>query len=706
MLKFCEAFLRHRKAVVALFAVAAVACALCIPAVKVNYSMTDYLPADAPSIQALDDMEQSFDGGIPNARLFAEGIDQATAEQLSRDLAAVDGVDEVMWLGSVADTKKPLAVQDEDVTASWATDDGYLFQLVIDEAKGVTATEEARAAAQDTGASQVSLSGDAVNTASAQSSTSVEIAYIMVLAVLIIIVILSLTSHSWFEPVIFLTVIGVAIVMNMGTNLLIGEISFISQICGAILQLAVSMDYAIVLLHTFRRCQREYADPYVAMAHAMKRGFSVVLSSAAVTFFGFLSLTVMQFGIGVNMGIVLAKGILFSFLTVMFLMPCLTLLCLRWIDRFEHRFLMPSFDGFARVCQRIMVPMAVVVIVVAVPAYLAESRTDFRYGTSGFAPPGSQTAVEQERIEEAFGASATWVVMVPEGDTSREQALADDLEALDHVTGVTSYVTEAGRALPVEVAPASTVEQVVAGGWSRLVVSLDVEGEGDEAFALVEQVRATAEAQYGDAYRLAGAEVSVYDLRDTVQQDAGRVKLFSMLSIGLVLALMFRSLSIPFVVLIAIEVAIWINLAVPYFLGDSLNYIGYLVIDAVQLGAAVDYAIIYTREYFDRRSEYTPREAARSAVKHAALTILTSSSILVFAGLAVWQIASNGVISELGALIARGAFVSMLMMFVFLPWLFKTFDGVIRRTSLGLHVYEGEPKGASALEGEGAHGEA
>ena len=165
----------------------------------------------------------------------------------------------------------------------------------------MTATEEARAAAQDTGASQVSLSGDAVNTASAQSSTSVEIAYIMVLAVLIIIVILSLTSHSWFEPVIFLTVIGVAIVMNMGTNLLIGEISFISQICGAILQLAVSMDYAIVLLHTFRRCQREYADPYVAMAHAMKRGFSVVLSSAAVTFFGFLSLTVMQFGIGVNM---------------------------------------------------------------------------------------------------------------------------------------------------------------------------------------------------------------------------------------------------------------------------------------------------------------------------------------------------------------------------------------------------------------------
>lgn len=692
MLKFCEAFLRHRKLVAIMFALAAVACALCIPSVKVNYSMTDYLPADAPSVQALDEMEAAFDGGIPNARLFAEGIDQAKAGQLAGDLAGIDGIDEVMWLGTVADTKKPLAVQDEGTVSAWATDDGYVFQLVVDPGKAVAALDEARSTAEATGASQVSLAGDAVNTASAQSSTATEIVYILLIAVLIIIVILGLTSHSWFEPVIFLTVIGVAIVMNMGTNLVMGEISFISQICGAILQLAVSMDYAIVLLHTFRRCQREFPDPYEAMAHAMKRGFSVVLSSAAVTFFGFLSLTVMQFGIGVNMGIVLAKGIVFSFLTVMFLMPCLILLWLRALDRFEHRYLMPSFDGFARVCQRIMVPLAVLVILVAVPAFLAESRTDFKYGASDFAPPGSQTALEKERIAEAFGASSTWVVMVPEGDLAREKALADDLESLGHVTGVTSYVTKAGQALPVEVAPESTVQQVIAGGWSRLVVTLDVEGEGETAFSLVEQVRATVSEHYGAEGRLAGAEVSVYDLRDTVQEDSGRVKLFSMLSIGLVLALMFRSLSIPFVVLIAIEVAIWINLAVPYFLGESLNYIGYLVIDAVQLGAAVDYAIIYTREYFERRAQYPPREAARSAVKHSAITILTSASILICAGLAVWQIASNGVISELGALIARGAFVSMLMMFVFLPWLFKTFDWIIRHTSLGLHFREGGPE--------------
>ncbi len=699
MQRFCEALVRHRKAVAALFAIAVVACALCIPQVKVNYSMADYLPEDAPSVQALDDMEEAFAGGIPNARLYVEGIDLATADGLSRSLAQIEGVSDVMWLGSSIDVHKPLSVQDQSTVDTWATEDGYLFQFVVDGGKGVTATAQAREVAQEAGATRVSLTGDAVTTADAQRSTSGEIGLIMAVVVLIVILILGLTSHSWFEPVIFLAVIGAAIVMNMGTNLVLGEISFISQICGAILQLAVSMDYAIVLLHTFRRAQRDYDDPHTAMAHAMRKGFSVVLSSAAVTFFGFLSLCVMRFGIGVNMGIVLAKGIVFSFLAVMFLMPCLILLCLRWLDRFEHRYLMPSFDRFARGCQRIMVPMAVVVVVLAVPAYLAEGRTDFVFGTSKFAAPESQTAQDKAYINEAFGAQETWVVMVPEGDVVREQQLVSSLRELDRVSGVTSYVTAAGVAMPLDAVPESTLEQVVSGGWSRLALTMGIEGEGEVAFAAVEQVRAAAEAVYGDEYRLVGNMVSTYDLRDTVQEDSGRVKLFSMVAIGLVLALMFRSLSIPFIVLAAIEVAIWMNLAVPYFLGEHLNYIGYLVIDAVQLGAAVDYAIIYAREYFDRRRLYPPREAARSAVKHAAITILTSATILMCAGIAVWLISSNGVISELGTLVARGAFLSMLMMFVFLPFLFRAFDGVIRRTTLGLQFCRKEGAGACAGSG-------
>ena len=232
---------------------------------------------------------------------------------------------------------------------------------------------------------------------------------------LIVIIILEITSHSWFEPVVFLVPIGCAIALNMGTNIFLGSISNITEICAAVLQLAVSMDYSIVLLHTFRGLQKDYPDPVEAMAHAMMKGFSVVLSSAAVTFFGFLSLTVMQFGIGVNMGIVLAKGIVFSFISIMFFMPCFLLLCLKPLDALEHKYLMPEFGGFARVCQKIMTPLAIVVILLAVPCYLAQENNSFKYGSGDFAAPESENKAELHHIDDAFGASESWVVMVPEG---------------------------------------------------------------------------------------------------------------------------------------------------------------------------------------------------------------------------------------------------------------------------------------------------
>ena len=690
VLNACRAFLARRKLVAAIFAVVVALCAMLVPQVRVNYSMTDFLPEDVHSVISLSDMKDAFGAGIPNARIYAEGIDMSEAEVLAERLGEIDGISGVMWLGTVVDPLYPMGLQDPDTVSAWRTDNGYLFQVVADDVKGADALAEARIVATEVGADQVSFTGNGVTTANAKTSTAADVALIMVASILVVLLILLVTSRSWFEPVIFLIAIGCAVVMNMGTNVFIGEISFISQICGAILQLAVSMDYAIVLLHTFRRCQKEYSDPFEAMAHAMKRGFSVVLSSAAVTFFGFLSLAVMRYGIGVNMGLVLAKGIVFSFLTVMFLMPCVILLCLKALDKLEHRYLMPTFDGFANVCHKIMVPAAFILVLVAVPCYFAESRTDFEYGARSFAKEGSSAALETAHINEAFGASETWVVMVPEGRWGDERALIEDLRDVDHVTGITSYITAAGSEMPTGIAPEATVSQVIANGWSRLVVSLNVEGETPETFQAVEDVRAVAEQHYGEEYRLIGSTVSVYDLRDTVQEDSVRVKLFSMLAIGLVLALMFRSISIPVVVLLAIETSIWINLAIPYFTDSSINYIGYLVIEAVQLGAAVDYAIIYTREYFDQRAKFGPAEASRRAIKNSAITILTSASILVCAGAAVMCIATNGIISELGMLISRGAFLSMLIMFLLLPCLFRTFDGLIRRTSVGLRLAEGD----------------
>ena len=681
-LRFSRAFLRHRHLTIALFAIATVFAALAIPQVKINYSMTDYLPADSPSTQAINTMEDVFGAGVPNVRLYAEGIDQASAKQLATTLGKTEGVDEVMWLGTQIDVDRPLELQDQDLIGDWKTDNGYLYQIVAGEEGGSATIARIRQAAEDAGATRVSLSGDLANTVAMQESTSVEVQLIMVAAVVIVIIILLITSHSWFEPVVFLIPIGVAIVLNMGTNLVLGEISFISQLCGAVLQLAVSMDYAIVFLHRFRGMQHEFDDNVEAMAHCMQRSFSIELSSAAVTFFGFLALCIMRFGIGVNLGIVLAKGIAFSFISVIFLMPCLILAMLPLLDRFNHRYLVPS-----------LAPLAVVIALIAIPAYRGEDRTSFIYGSGESISPTSEAGIEKARVDKAFGSTETWVVMVPEGHWAKETEPVSSLKAMDHIDGVTSYVTVAGNAMPVEVVPSDTLKQVIDGGWSRIVLTTDVSGESDASFGLVEDVRAAAHKVYGDDYLLAGSMVSIYDLRDTTQADATPVKLFTMASIGIVLMFMFRSVSIPVLILAAIEVSIWINLAIPYFMGASLSYIGYLVIDSVQMGAAVDYAIVLARQYFDDRERMGARDAAAGSIEYAGVPIMTSATILVLCGFAIQMISSNGIISQLGTLVGRGAFLAMLMMFLFLPFLFRLFDGVVRRTSLGLKVFD--EKGSS-----------
>lgn len=682
MLEFCEAFLKKRVAVVVVFLVAAVIGGLCITKVRVNYNMIDYLPEEAPSVQDLRTMKDAFGGGVTNARLYAEGVTLPQARQIATDLGATEGITDVMWLGSLVDLRQPEQVLPEGVIDAWRTDEGYLFTMVIDEDTAAAAGASARQIAADDGATRVSLAGSVIDSADAMSSTSAEIVYLLLASVLTVVVILGLTSTSWLEPFLFLIVIGTAIALNMGSNLIMGQISFISNVCGAILQLAVSMDYAIVMLHTFRRQQRVFSDPEQAMAHAMVKGFSVVLSSAAVTFFGFLSLVVMHFQIGLDMGIVLSKGIVFSFLSVMFFMPCLMLCSLKLLERTSHRSLVPSFDRFARVCQKAMYPMAGLILLLAPVSYLANQNNAWEYGAANFAAPGSPTRIQADHIDQAFGNSETWVVMLPEGHWADEKALIGELEDLPMISSVTSYVTQAGTAMPIDVVPESMSSQVISNGLSRLVLSTEVTGENEQAFGLVEDVRQMCQQYYGDDYGLVGTQVSIYDLRDVVTHDSLRVKIFSAAAIGIVLMLMFRSLSIPILTIAAIEIAIMINMSFPYFAGTSISYIGYLVIDAVQMGAAVDYAIIFEREYFDRRQIYLPREAARSAVKHSAVTILTSAMILTLAGVAVWLISSNQVISGIGVLIARGAFVSMLMMFMFLPGLLTALDWLIRHTTI------------------------
>ena len=691
-MRFIYSILHHRRLVIISFALFTLLCALCIPLVNVNYNLTSYLPQESKSTIAMDLMDEVYDAEIPNTRMYATGLSLTEALQLTEKLKEIEGVDDLLWLGSQVDIKQPLEVQDQHTIDSWKTDEGFLFQLTLGENKS-EALSQMRELAYQAGAHEVAMSGDAPTNVNAQSSTSVEVFYILLMAIAIIIIIISLTSESWFEWVIFLFVLAMAIMMNMGTNIFKGEISFITQICAAVLQLAVSMDYAIVMLHTFRRYQAQYPhDPLKAMAHAMYKGFSVVLSSAAVTFFGFLSLIVMSFLIGADMGIVLAKGIFFSFLAVMFLMPCVILACQKPLKRFEHKPFMPSFEKFGAWCTKLMLPISIIICVVAIPSFFGQNKTDFSYGAAGMIEEGTQLGDEAKSIDDAFLPEETWVMMIPEGHWADEKALVGDLKSLPKVKNVISYTSVVGEQMPTQMIPPDQLKQLISGGYSRLVVQTTLDPSTGTDYQMVETVRNMGEHYFGTESYLVGSQVSEYDLKITTGEDSGRVKLFSVGAIALVLMLMFRSLSIPFVVLLPIQVSIWINLAIPYFTGSSINYIGFLVVDAVQLGASVDYAIIYTREYLEQRRKYPALQAARVAISKSAITIMTSALILTIAGMSIFFVASNTLISEIGLLIGRGAFISMFMMFTLLPLLFVVFDRIVRRTSIGLRFYTGASK--------------
>ena len=691
--KLFRATLSHRKVVLACTLLLCVACALCIPAVKVNYQFADYLPESSESTIALHEMTEAFDSSVPNARLYVEGLDLMKSKALAEEVSNIEVVTSLLWLGSVVDISQPLEIYDTETVEAWNVGDAYLFQVSLDTSKSIAAIDAMKQAAQNAGATNVAFGGEAVNTAYAQDSSGFEIQLIMIMAVIVILGLLLLTSEAWFEPVLFLSVIGISIVYNLGTNIVFGEISFITQMCAAILQLAVSMDYGIVMLHAYRGFKDQGMTSYEAAIAGMHKAASVIASSAATTFFGFLSLCAMAFLIGADMGVVLAKGIVFSFLSVLFILPILVLTFEKVLAKTAHKKLLPSFDKFAHVCLRLAVPFSIIIALITVPAYLGQKNPNYVYGAGGFVEPGSQLYTDAQTIEGTFGSAEQWVLLVPEGQWGTEKKMEEELAALPGIKSVTSYVSAVSERVPLEMVPTESRDQLVSGGYSRIVLSTTVEGESEESFALVQSVRDVSSSYFPGSAHLVGSAVTSYDMSLIVNDDSMKVFLASILAIGLVLLVMFRSISIPLLLLLSIEISIWINLAIPYFMGTEIQYIGYLIISAIMLGATVDYTIILAKSYLTKRCEQEKRPAMLAAISDSAITILTSATILTLCGAFIGIISSNGVIAGLGTLIGRGAFIAALNTFLLLPILFLLLDKVVEKTTWKARFFHGKAKG-------------
>ena len=377
MNKIFRWILKHKTLIITVYVIGCIVSMLCKPLVQVNYDMNDYLPEGSPSTIAFNVMEDEFEGGIPNVRVMISDISVPEALVYKQELIDIDGITDVIWLDDAVSVYEPLDIQDSDTIESYYKDENAIFTVTVDEKKRVEAVDSIRNLIGDNNA----MTGAAVNTAVATKTTVEEITKIVIIAIPIVFVILLLTTTSWLEPVLFLVSIGIAVLLNSGSNLIFGTISFVTNGAGNILQLAVSLDYSIFLLHRFEEFRKEGLDAEEAMVKALCESFTSILSSGLTTVIGFAALILMRFGIGPDMGMALAKGICFSLIVVFTILPVMIMLSYKWIEKTEHPPFLPKFILFGKAVNRQMIPAVLVFCMMIVPSFLAQTNNNFYYGS-------------------------------------------------------------------------------------------------------------------------------------------------------------------------------------------------------------------------------------------------------------------------------------------------------------------------------------
>ena len=679
---FANLIIRFRRIIITVFLILAAVCAVLRMLVPVNYNMVDYLPENAPSTVSLNLMTREFTQTIPNARVMVKDVGITEAITYKQKIASIDGVLEVLWLDDVVDIKKPLQIYETDTIENYYKDKNALFLVTIAKGQETVCCQEIREVIGD----QNAIAGEAAGLDLLQRATKSESMSAMAILIPIVVIILLVSSASWLEPLLFLSAIGVSVLINMGTNIVFGRISFMTNSVSPIMQLAVSLDYAIFLLHSFADHRKSCADAEEAMRRAIAQSFTSISASALTTIFGFVALIFMKFRIGADLGLILTKGIILSFICVIVFLPALTLCVYKLIDKSRHKELLPSFANINRLVSKVAMPVFVLVMLLIIPSYLGQGHTSFVYGSDTF-DPNSRYSKDSAQIREGFGQSVVMALLVPRGDIVKEEQLSEDIMQIDRVTSVISFANTVGAEIPPQFLDDDIETQFYSPHYTRIIVNMDTLAEGDIAFETVEHIRNAAAKFYGKEVYTAGQSANLYDMKDVVKQDNSAINIIAVVSIFGILLVTFRSITLPFLLLLTIETGIWINLSIPYFQGTAINFIGYLVISTVQLGATVDYAILLTDHYMANRKRMCQRQAISVSLGETFKSILVSAATLSSAGFTLYLTSSNPSISGLGLLMGRGTLLSMGMVVCLLPALLTLFDKAIGKTTIQANFY-------------------
>lgn len=677
--------IRRSRAIEKCFILAVLISAVMAPFVNVNYDLTEYLPDTVQSRQGLNIMEETF--GYPGtARVMIKDVTLYEAKAYKDRLEKVDGVDQILWLDTAANVFSGEGFIDYTSIDEYYKDNCAVMDITFDEGDTSRRTSRAIDEMREITGDKGYYVGMAVQDKSVAENVQEEMQMILVIGVAMIFLVLCVTTNSWIEPFLYLTVMGVAVVINKGTNIFLGEISFLTNSVSAVLQLAVSMDYSIFLIHAFTRYKKAGMGQTEALRAAIDEALNSIFASSLTTIVGFLVLVFMKFSIGFDMGIVLAKGIVCSLLTVVLFMPAMILRLAKWMDRTAHRPFLPEFDRLSRGIFKMRYVVLAVVAVLTVPAYTAQGMNSYMYGNDSVgAGEGTEVYADEQEIDQIFGRSNMMMALVPSGDNVKEREFADEISDLPYTKSVLSLSQTLPQGVPESFLPESVTGLLHdESGWSRILIYVRSKGESEKAFQYSDEIQSIMKKYYPEESYLVGAMPSTQDIKTTITADYSRVNTLSLIGVFVVVMFSFRSVLIPIITMIPIEVAIFINMAVPYIAGETMIFIGYIIVSSIQLGATVDYAILTTNNYIACRKELDKNAAAVETLKRSIPSILTSGSILTIVGYILYHVSSIAAIGDMGHLIGRGAILSMILVCTLMPALLVLGDRILMNSELDM----------------------
>ena len=676
--KIAEFIVKNRNKIGIIFIVATVISILLIPSVKINYNLSEYISDTERAKRGMNIVEEEF-AMQGFARVMINDVSLIEAKEYKNQIEKVDGVDMVVWLDDSIDIYRPLDFISEDVLRDYYNDGSAIFEIMFDEDDYSSKTSKAIDEINKIVPEGSNIIGSAVDTKSAADTVQSEVSKVMCILIPVVIIILVLTTDSYFSPILFMIVIGTSIFLNMGSNVIFKHVSFLTYSIVAALQLAVSMDYSVFMLHEFESHKGE--DLEKAMMETVKKSCLSIFSSALTTIAGFLALCFMGFTIGADMGLVFAKGIVLTLFTVILFMPCLILKFYPLIEKTHHKSFMPDFEKFAKYTAKISYLLIAIVLIITIPSYVAQKQNIFLYGSSSFGGgEGTKVYEDEKKINSKFDRSNPMIVLVPTGDYVSEKALVKEIEDMESVKKVQSLANLVSEGIPDSFVPIDKYQKFRTDKYSRLVIYTKTSSESDLAFETSRKIEELTKKYYGDNYEITGTVPITLNIKDVVNADYTRVNIFSILAVMVILLFTFKSFILPILLTLVIESGIFINMAIPYYTGKEMMFLGYLIVSTIELGATIDYAILMTNNYLNARKENDKKTASRIAVNKSIPSILTSGGILVCAAFLLKWCSSIKAVSEMGGLIGRGALISMFLVIFFLPHILSLFDKAIEET--------------------------